>query len=116
MKRLLEVKGYSVLEAANGWDAVGLAKQAQPDLILMDLHLPVIDGVEVTCLLRQLEEFDDVPIIAMNGHDSVDSRADALDVGCDEYFTKPIDFERLGPAIDRLLSVSGSRSEASLKG
>ncbi len=103
LKQTLERKGYRVVEAANGWDAVGLAHHARPDLILMDLHLPVFDGIEATCILRELEEFRDVPIIATTAHDSADSRADALEVGCDEYFTKPIDFDRLGPLIDGLL-------------
>ncbi len=80
IKQSLETKGYRVVEAANGWDAVGLAHQARPDLILMDLHLPVFDGIDATCLLRELDEFRDVPIIAMTTHDSADSRADALEV------------------------------------
>jgi len=103
LREALEVKGYRVVEAANGWDAVGLANRDSPDLILMNLNLPVLDGVEAACLLRELGEFSDVPMIASTAHDSADSRADAREVGFDEYVTKPIDFDRLEPLIDRLL-------------
>jgi len=103
LKDALEMKGYRVVEAADGWEAVGLATHVRPDLILMNLHLPVLDGVEAACLLREHGEFSDVPMIAITAHDSADSRADAQEVGFDEYVTKPVDFDRLGPLIDRLL-------------
>jgi CheY-like chemotaxis protein len=103
MKEALETKGYRVVEAADGWEAVGLATQVRPHLILMDLHLPVLDGVEAACLLREHGEFGDVPMIAITANDSADSRADAADCGFDEYVTKPIDFDHLEPLIERLL-------------
>lgn len=103
MKEALETKGYRVVEAADGWEAVGLAISAPPDLILMDLHLPVLDGVEAACLSREHGEFGDVPMIAITAHDSADSRADAADCGFDEYVTKPIDFDRLEPLIQQFL-------------
>lgn len=103
LKEALEGKGYRVVEAVDGWEAVGLATRVRPDLILMDLHLPVLDGVEAACLLREHGEFTDVPMIAITAHDSADSRADARDVGFDEYVTMPIDFDRLGPLIERFL-------------
>jgi DNA-binding response OmpR family regulator len=103
LREALEMKGYRVVEAVNGWDAVGLANRDSPDLILMKLNLPVLDGVEAACLLRELGEFSDVPMIAITAHDSADSRADAREVGFDEYVTMPIDFDRLEPLIDRLL-------------
>ena len=106
LKDALETKGYRVVEAANGWEAVGLAARVRPDLILMDLHLPVLDGVDAACLLREHGEFNDVPMIAITAHDSADSRADAADCGFDEYVTKPIDFDHLEPLIDRLLKAA----------
>lgn len=106
LKDALEVKGYRVVEAANGWEAVGLATHVRPDLILMNLHLPVLDGIEAACLLREHGEFSDVPMIAITAHDSADSRADAADCGFDEYVTKPIDFDHLEPLIDRLLKAA----------
>ena len=106
LKDALEMKGYRVVEAADGWEAVGIATRVRPDLILMDLHLPVLDGAEAACLLRELREFNDVPMIAITAHDSADSRADAADCGFDEYVTKPIDFDHLEPLIDRLLKAA----------
>ncbi len=106
LKDALELKGYRVVEAADGWEAVGLATHIRPDLILMELQLPVLDGVEAACLLREHGEFDDVPMIAITAHDSADSRADAADGGFNGYVTKPIDFDRLEPLIDRLLKAA----------
>jgi CheY-like chemotaxis protein len=103
LKDALETKGYRVVEAADGWEAVGLATRNRPDLILMNMHLPVLDGVEAACLLREHGEFSDVPMIAITAHDSADSRADAADCGFDGYVTKPIDLDRLEPLIERLL-------------
>ena len=106
LKDALKTKGYRVVEAADGWEAVGLAAHTRPDLILMNLHLPVLDGVEAACLLREHGEFNDVPMIAVTANDSADSRADAADCGFDEYVTKPIDFDHLEPLIDRLLTAA----------
>lgn len=104
LKVALEFKGYRVMEAANGWDAVGLVSRNRPDLVLMDLRLPILDGIEAACLLKEHEEFSDLPIIAITGHDSEESRADAADVGFDEYIMKPIDLGRLESAVARLLN------------
>lgn len=106
LKGALETKGYRVVEAADGWEAVGLATRVRPDLILMNLRLPVLDGVEAACLLREHGEFNDVPMIAITADDSADSRADAADCGFDESVTRPIDLDRLGPLIDRLLEAA----------
>lgn len=100
----LEFKGYRVVEASNGWDAVGLVSRERPDLILMDLRLPVLDGVEAACLLREHEDFRDVPIIAITGHDSEEARADVRDVGFDEYIMKPVELDNLESTIARLLN------------
>lgn len=106
LKGALETKGYRVVEAADGWAAVGLATHVRPDLIPMNLHLPVLDGVEAACLLREHGGFNDVPMIAITANDSADSRADAADSGFDGYVTRPIDFDRPGPLIDRLLKTA----------
>lgn len=103
LKVALEFKGYFVVEAANGWDAVGLATRERPDLILMDLRLPVLDGVEAACLLKEQEEFRDIPIIAITGHDSEEARADAADVGFDEYIKKPVELDHLEATVARFL-------------
>jgi len=103
MRRLLEMAGYGVVEATNGEEAVRLAQVEQPDLILMDLSLPVIDGLAATRAIRKLEGLGRTPIVAVSAHDTSDFQADALEAGCDSYITKPIDFSQLEVLIARLL-------------
>ena len=103
MRRLLEMSGYRVVEATNGEEAVRLAQSEQPDLILMDLSLPVIDGLAATRAIRKLDGVGKVPIIAVSAHDTSDFQADALAAGCDSYITKPIDFSQLEMLLARLL-------------
>jgi two-component system, cell cycle response regulator DivK len=103
MRRLLEMAGYRVVEAMNGEDAVKVAKAESPRVILMDLSLPVIDGLAATRLIRQLPEFASTPIIAVSAHDSSDFQSEAIDAGCNSYITKPIDFNELEELIKQLL-------------
>ena len=103
MRRLLEMTGYRVVEAMNGEEAVKLAELESPQLILMDLSLPVIDGLAATRLIRKLPELTDTPIIAVSAHDSSDFQSDALEAGCNSYITKPIDFNELEQLIATLL-------------
>jgi CheY-like chemotaxis protein len=99
----LMVRDFRVVHAVDGWEAVKVALQERPHLILMDLHLPVLDGTEVTCLLSEQDGLRDIPVVAVTAHDTADSRADASDAGCVEYVTKPVDFDRLDGIISRLL-------------
>src|SRR5712691_843872 len=103
MKRLLEMSGYRVLEAVNGEEAVALAGQEQPGIMLMDLSLPVIYGLAATQRIRRLPGLSDVPIIAVSAHDRADLHTEALAAGCDAYITKPIDFTELEDLISQLL-------------
>lgn len=103
MRRLLEMSGYRVVEATNGEEAVRLAGSEQPDLILMDLSLPVIDGLAATRAIRKLDGVGKVPIVAVSAHDTSDFQAEAFAAGCDSYITKPIDFSQLEVLIARLL-------------
>lgn len=103
MHRLLEMAGYRVIEATNGEEAVRLAGSEHPQLILMDLSLPVIDGLAATRAIRKLDGFGEVPIVAVSAHDSSDFQAEALAAGCNGYITKPIDFSQLEVLIARLL-------------
>ena len=103
MRRLLEMAGYRVIEAMNGEEAVTLAKAESPQLILMDLSLPVIDGLAATRLIRKLPKFKSIPIIAVSAHDTSDFQAEAIDAGCNSYVTKPIDFNELEELIGQLL-------------
>jgi CheY-like chemotaxis protein len=103
MRRLLEMTGYHVVEATNGEEAVKVAQTEAPGLILMDLSLPVIDGLAATRLIRKLPHCEEVPIIAVSAHDSSDFQTEALGAGCNSYITKPIDFSELEVLIARLL-------------
>jgi two-component system cell cycle response regulator DivK len=104
MRRLLEMVGYRVIEARNGQEAVKLAETERPSLILMDLSLPVIDGLAATRLIREIPETKLTPIIAVSAHDTADFQDEALAAGCNGYVTKPIDFMSLEAMIARLLS------------
>ena len=103
MRRLLEMAGYQVVEAMNGEEAVKLAKSESPHLILMDLSLPVIDGLAATRLIRKLPHCESTPIIAVSAHDTSDFQSEAIDAGCNSYVTKPIDFNDLEELIAQLL-------------
>ena len=103
MRRLLEMSGYAVVEATNGEEAVRLAHSERPQLILMDLSLPVIDGLAATRAIRKLDELKDTPIVAVSAHDTSDFQSEALAAGCNSYITKPIDFSNLETLIARLL-------------
>jgi len=103
MKRLLEMSGYRVVEAINGKEAVEVASQVRPEVILMDLSLPLIDGLAATRRIRRLPELTKVPIVAVSAHDTADFHSEALAAGCDAYITKPIDYPELEEIIQRLL-------------
>ena len=108
MRRLLEMAGYQVVEAMNGEEAVKLARAESPHLILMDLSLPVIDGLAATRLIRKLPELQLTPIIAVSAHDTSDFQTEAIDAGCNSYVTKPIDFNELEQLIKQLLTSNGT--------
>src|SRR5207253_4649460 len=103
MRRLLEMAGYHVVEASDGEEAVKLALRERPELILMDLSLPKLDGLAATRQIRKQRGFGRVPIVAVSAHDSPESRTEALAAGCDEYVTKPIDFDQLDALLKRFL-------------
>src|SRR6266508_6131465 len=102
MKRLLEMAGYRVVEATDGEQAVKLALEKKPQLILMDLSLPKLDGLSATRRIRGDSASSKIPIVAVSAHDSPQSRDEALAAGCNEYVTKPIDFEQLNTLVTRL--------------
>ena len=108
MRRLLEMSGYRVVEAMNGEEAVRLAQAESPQLILMDLSLPVIDGLAATRLIRKVPALQSTPIIAVSAHDTSDFQAEAVEAGCNSYVTKPIDFTELEKLIEQLLTHDGS--------
>jgi CheY-like chemotaxis protein len=99
----LEEHGFIVFEADNGQAAVENANREKPDVILMDLTLPLMDGFTAAKLIRQNEQLKNVPIIAITAHQETDFRSDAKASGFDAYVTKPIDVNWLKELIDGLL-------------
>src|SRR5437016_3179288 len=106
MQVLLETRGYRVIAANDGMHAVEVALSSRPDLVLLDLELPKLDGLSVTRNLRVDPKFKDVPIIILSGHDPSRFRQDALDAGCDDYLLKPIDFDLLHELLDRMIGAA----------
>jgi CheY-like chemotaxis protein len=103
VKSRLGRAGFTVLVAVNGEEGVAMAAAERPDLILMDLSLPVLDGWEATRRLKSAPETKSIPVIALSAHAMAGDREKALAAGCDEYDTKPIDLPRLRGKIDALL-------------
>jgi len=103
LSRRLERRGYTVLIAVDGEQGVAAAKAHQPDLILMDMSLPVLDGWESTRLLKQQPETQAIPVLALTAHAMAGERDKALAAGCSDYDTKPVDFARLLGKIESLL-------------
>ena len=103
LRLALEEHGFIVFEADNGETAVQNAIREEPDVILMDLTMPLMDGFAATKLIRQHENFKNVPIIAITAHQETDFRSDAKASGFDAYVTKPIDVNWLKGLIDGLL-------------
>ena len=103
MRRLLEMSGFQVVEAINGKEAVEAALEVRPQIILMDLSLPYIDGLAATRRIRSLPGLNRVPIVAVSAHDTADFHSEALAAGCDAYVTKPINYGELEDLVNRLL-------------
>ncbi len=103
MQLLLESKGYRVILAENGVRALEVAIKNQPDAVMLDLQLPKLDGLSVTRNLRLHRKLKDVPIIIVSGHDPQRYRQQCLEAGSNEYFLKPIDFDRLQLVLDRIV-------------
>jgi two-component system cell cycle response regulator DivK len=103
MRRLLEMAGFRVVEATDGEQAVKLAVEKRPALILMDLSLPKLDGLTATKIIRRQKGLSELPIVAVSAHDSPESRREALAAGCNEYVAKPIDFDQLKSVLHRFV-------------
>lgn len=111
MRVLLEMSGYYVLEAENGEKAVELAKSAHPKAILMDLSLPVLDGLSATRQIREQGFLSDVLIVAVTAHGESEYKEKALAAGCDDFINKPLDFNKLETLLGQFMPVSAERSE-----
>jgi two-component system, cell cycle response regulator DivK len=108
LKQRLERKGFEVLVARDGRAGVEAAREHMPDLILLDLGLPVLDGWEAARLLKQDERTRAIPIIALSAHAMAGDRAAALEAGCNDYGTKPVDFRQLLEKMEALLPSPGA--------
>tara|TARA_Y100000590_G_scaffold303751_2_gene342471 strand:+ start:4573 stop:4932 length:360 start_codon:yes stop_codon:yes gene_type:complete len=103
LSRRLERKGFSVTCAVDGQAGVDMAKADNPDLILMDLSLPVLDGWNATKILKSDDTTSQIPIIVLTAHAMEGDKEKAMETGCDDYDTKPVDFQRLMGKINTLL-------------
>jgi CheY-like chemotaxis protein len=103
LSRRLERRGYEVIVAVDGEEGVARAKADAPDLVVMDLSLPGIDGWEATRQLKAADETRSIPVLALTAHAMAGDREKALAAGCDDFDTKPVDLPRLVDKIDALL-------------
>ena len=104
MRKLLEMIGYLVLEADNGLDAVRLTQQERPRLVIMDLGLPLLSGMEAARMIHETPETSEIPIIVLSAYDAASARDDAIACGCNGYLTKPVDYATLEETIRTLLA------------
>ncbi len=104
LSRRLTRRGFEVVIAVDGQEGVEMTLQENPDIVLMDMSLPVLDGWEATRRLKAAEETKHIPIIALTAHAMSGDREKTLEAGCDDYDTKPIEFSRLLQKINALLA------------
>jgi len=104
LSRRLERRGYRVAIALDGEQGVAMAGSEAPDLVLMDMSLPVLDGWEAARRLKAVPETRAIPIIALTSHAMVVDREKAIAAGCDDYDTKPVEFQRLLEKIETILA------------
>jgi two-component system cell cycle response regulator DivK len=103
LSRRLQRRGFDVVNAVNGQEGVEMAHSEAPELILMDISLPVMDGWEAARKIKKSQKTRSTPIIALTAHAMVGDREKSLEAGCDDYDTKPIDFQRLLRKIKTLM-------------
>lgn len=111
VKRVLEVEGYEVMEAPTGQIGLEMAAERTPDLILMDINLPEMDGYSVTAELRKLPSLDRTPIVALTANVMRGDREKSLNAGCDGYIRKPINIDQLPEQVAHYLA--GGRESVS---
>jgi CheY-like chemotaxis protein len=108
LSRRLTRRGFEVIFAVNGQQGVDLARSERPDIILMDMSLPVLDGWEATRRVKADTATHSVPVIGLTAHAMSGDRERAIEAGCDDYDTKPVELDRLIGKIERLLSAGKS--------
>ncbi|MGH7476457.1 MAG: response regulator [Longimicrobiales bacterium] len=108
---ILQRQGYRVLEARTGEEGVSLARERRPDLILMDISLPRMDGFEATRLLKASRQTAAIPIVAVTAHALMQDRLRAREAGCDAYLVKPIEPRKVLAEVERMIGMSGAVSD-----
>jgi two-component system cell cycle response regulator DivK len=104
MRRRLQRRGYEVTDAVDGQEAITKAHTEHPSIILMDMSLPIIDGWDATARLKADAATSAIPIIGLTAHAMVEDKQKALEAGCDDYATKPVEFEKLLALIERFVA------------
>jgi two-component system, cell cycle response regulator DivK len=108
LSRRLIRRGFEVVFAVNGKQGVDLARSEKPDIILMDMSLPIMDGWEATRCVKSDDATRSVPVIGLTAHAMSGDREKAIEAGCDDYDTKPVELDRLIGKIERLLGTGKS--------
>ena len=103
LSRRLQRRGFEVLIAEDGRAGVAMAKSEKPDLVLMDMNMPLVDGWEATAQIKAVPELAHIPVIALTAHAMTGDRQRALAAGCTDYHTKPIEFPKLLAQIESIL-------------
>ena len=103
VRRILTAEGYTLIEAANATQAMEILKTTRPDLILMDINMPDMDGYSLTTKIKETPRFESTPIIALTANVMRGDRERSLEAGCDGYIQKPIDIDKLSDQIERFL-------------
>ena len=109
LARRLARRGYEVVTAVDGTEGMAMAHSVEPDLILMDMSLPAVDGWEAARRLKAAPQTQAIPIIALTAHAMVGDREKAIEAGCDDYDIKPVEFQRLVDKIDALLNKAAAQ-------
>ena len=107
LTRRLKKKGFDIIVAGDGQEGIDKAIEESPDLILMDLSLPTMDGWTATAKIKEIEAVKNIPVIALSAHAMPEHRDRALNAGCSDYDTKPVDIKRLLEKIGKFIEIPG---------
>ena len=113
LARRLQRRGYDIVMAADGQQGVEMAKSERPDLVLMDMNMPILDGWRASQMIRTDSATETLPIIGLSAHAVSGDREKALQAGCSEYHTKPVDFSQLMTQIETLIRNGGPQAASS---
>ena len=109
LRRRLERRGYAVFAASDGQAAVNMTNELRPDIVLMDVSMPILSGLEATRAIRAQADVAGTPIVALTAHAMDGDRARCMEAGCDAYATKPVDLPGLIATMERLVSLAATR-------